>query len=329
MHPTHIHLPISAQLSAAHNWTDHENLHLRYHAPGRHAGRSRLLFRRRQALIAQKLDELGIDYIEGGWPGSNPKDKEFFSARQGDEAEARAADRVRLHALREEPRRARTATCGRWSKPARRWSHFRQELGSARRARAGHHRRREPAADLRDRALSEGARQGSGLRRRAFLRRLHANPRFRAAHARSREDRPAPMCCACATPTAARSPHGWSKSCAEVRKRFDGVLGIHTHNDSDVAVANTSPRWKPGCTHVQGCMNGYGERCGNANLASIIANLELKLGHTTIGRENAGESDLGRALHRRTGQSAAAQRSAVRGPAARSRTKAACTSAPC
>ena len=47
-----------------------------------------------------------------------------------------------------------------------------------------------------------------------------------------------------------------------------------------------SRRWKPGCTHVQGCINGYGERCGNANLASIIANLELKLGHTTIGPEN-------------------------------------------
>jgi len=72
---------------------------------------------------------------------------------------------------------------------------------------------------------------------------------------------------------------------ADVRKRFDGVLGIHTHNDSDVAVANTLAAVEQGCTHVQGCMNGYGERCGNANLASIIANLELKLGHTTVGPE--------------------------------------------
>jgi 2-isopropylmalate synthase len=73
---------------------------------------------------------------------------------------------------------------------------------------------------------------------------------------------------------------------AEVRKRFEGTLGIHTHNDSDVAIANTIAAVEAGCTHVQGCMNGYGERCGNANLTSIIANLELKLGHTTIGREN-------------------------------------------
>ncbi|MBV8819117.1 MAG: citramalate synthase, partial [Acidobacteriaceae bacterium] len=73
---------------------------------------------------------------------------------------------------------------------------------------------------------------------------------------------------------------------AEVRKRFDGTIGIHTHNDSDVAVANTIAAVEAGCTHVQGCMNGYGERCGNANLCSILPNLELKLGHTTIGREN-------------------------------------------
>src|SRR5205085_12086728 len=70
---------------------------------------------------------------------------------------------------------------------------------------------------------------------------------------------------------------------ADVRSKFDGVLGIHPHNDSDVAVANALAAVKEGVSHVQGCMNGYGERCGNANLASIIANLELKLGHQTIG----------------------------------------------
>ncbi len=52
-----------------------------------------------------------------------------------------------------------------------------------------------------------------------------------------------------------------------MRKRFDGVLGIHTHNDSDLAVANTLAAVEAGVTQVQGCINGYGERCGNANLA--------------------------------------------------------------
>ena len=74
------------------------------------------------SLIAQKLDELGIDYIEGGWPGSNPKDKEFFARARRAEAEARQAHRLRLHALRQESRWRKTATCARWSKPARRWS---------------------------------------------------------------------------------------------------------------------------------------------------------------------------------------------------------------
>jgi 2-isopropylmalate synthase len=72
----------------------------------------------------------------------------------------------------------------------------------------------------------------------------------------------------------------------EVRKRFDGVLGIHCHNDSEVAVANTILAVEAGVTHVQGCINGYGERCGNANLCSVLADLELKLGHTTVGRDN-------------------------------------------
>ena len=70
--------------------------------------------------IAQKLDELGIDYIEGGWPGSNPKDKEFFERAARAQAQERAADGVRLHALRQEPRRPRIATCRRSSQPIRR-----------------------------------------------------------------------------------------------------------------------------------------------------------------------------------------------------------------
>jgi len=72
---------------------------------------------------------------------------------------------------------------------------------------------------------------------------------------------------------------------ADVRRRFDGIIGIHVHNDCDLAVANTIAAVEQGATHVQGCMNGYGERCGNANLCSILAVLEAKLGHTTIGPE--------------------------------------------
>ncbi len=85
---------------------------------------------------------------------------------------------------------------------------------------------------------------------------------------------------------------------ADVRAQFDGVIGIHTHNDSDVAVANALAAVEKGASHVQGCLNGYGERCGNSNLASIIANLELKLGHTTIGAEKLQSLDFRLPLHR-------------------------------
>ena len=115
---------------------------------------------------------------------------------------------------------------------------------------------------------------------------------------------------------------------AEVRKRFDGIIGIHAHNDSDIAVANTLAAVEAGATHVQGCMNGYGERCGNANLASIIANLELKLGHTTVGPEKLTEPDLGVRASSPSWpicRCAAISRSSAR---ALSRTRAECMSAP-
>ena len=138
-------------------------------------------------LIAQKLDELGIDYIEGGWPGSNLKDKDFFArARELNLKHARlvafGATRFSKKTVQEDASvqamiEAATPVVSIFGKS---W-----DLHVAPRAR--HHRRRKSADDFRDRALSEGSRQGSGLRRRAFLRRLSRQPRFRAADARSRE----------------------------------------------------------------------------------------------------------------------------------------------
>jgi len=63
-------------------------------------------------------------------------------------------------------------------------------------------------------------------------------------------------------------------------------LGIHTHNDSEMAVANSIVAVQAGAMQVQGTINGYGERCGNANLCSVIANIELKLGMNSIGKHN-------------------------------------------
>ena len=68
----------------------------------------------------------------------------------------------------------------------------------------------------------------------------------------------------------------------EVKKQVDATLGIHTHDDSGCAVANTLIAVREGVTHIQGTVNGYGERCGNANLCSILPDLELKMGITCL-----------------------------------------------
>ncbi len=83
-------------------------------------------------------------------------------------------------------------------------------------------------------------------------------------------------------------PHKISKAIERLKSYYQmdlSKLGIHTHNDTDCAVANTIAAVMPGIRHVQGTINGYGERTGNANLSSIIPNLELKLGFNVIGKE--------------------------------------------
>ena len=74
-------------------------------------------------------------------------------------------------------------------------------------------------------------------------------------------------------------PYEVANETLDVRKTFSLPLGIHAHNDTESAVANSIMAVKAGCTHVQGTINGYGERCGNANLCSIIPNITLKMGY--------------------------------------------------
>src|SRR5260370_35314297 len=76
----------------------------------------------------------------------------------------------------------------------------------------------------------------------------------------------------------------------EVQKALPQAhLGIHAHNDTEVAVANTIAAVEEGIRHVQGTINGFGERCGNANLVSIIPNLQLKLGYTCVPKGQLGQ----------------------------------------
>jgi 2-isopropylmalate synthase len=109
-----------------------------------------------------------------------------------------------------------------------------------------------------------------------------ANPDYALSTLEAAKSTGADVLCLCDT-NGGTLPSRVSEIVQEVRRRFDGVIGIHPHNDSELAVANALAAVEAGATHVQGCLNGYGERTGNANLASVIANLELKMGHETIG----------------------------------------------
>src|ERR1700674_1778698 len=236
-------------------------------------------------IIAQKLDELGIDYIEGGWPNSNPKDKEFFERAQELKLKharltAFGSTRFSKNKVEHDPNvrallGASTPTISIFGKS---WDlHVHRALGIT----------EEENLKLISETVKYLKDHGREVVYDAehFFDGYNAHPDFALRTLEAAKNSGADVLCLCDT-NGGNLTHRITEVVAEVRKRFDGVLGIHTHNDADVAVANTLAAVEAGCTHVQGCMNGYGERCGNANLVSVIANLELKLGHTTIGREN-------------------------------------------
>jgi len=235
-------------------------------------------------IIAQKLDELGIDYIEGGWPGSNPKDKEFF--RRAGELKLKHARLTAFGSTRfarqrvEEDRNVRalleagTPVVSIFGKT---WDlHVKRALGIT----------EDENLELISETVKHLKEHGREVVYDAehFFDGYAANPDYALRTLAAARQAGADVLCLCDTNGGTLTGR-LVEAVAEVRRRFDGVIGIHTHNDSDCAVANTLAAVEAGATHVQGCMNGYGERCGNANLASIIANLELKLGHATVGPE--------------------------------------------
>jgi 2-isopropylmalate synthase len=235
-------------------------------------------------VIAQKLDDLGIDYIEGGWPGSNPKDEDFFT---------------RAHNLNLKHAKLTAFGSTRFAKnPVEEDRNVRKLIEAG-----------TPVVSIFGKSWELHTRRALGVTEEENLKLISDTVRHLKAHGKEvvydaehffdgYQDKPefalrtleaaksagADVLCLCDT-NGGMITGRLEEIAAEVRKRFDGVLGIHTHNDSDIAVANALAAIEQGFTHVQGCVNGYGERCGNANLCSIIANLELKLGHTTIGAE--------------------------------------------
>jgi 2-isopropylmalate synthase len=233
-------------------------------------------------LICQKLDELGIDYIEGGWPGSNPKDREFFARAKS--LKLKHAKLTAFGSTRfaknpvEEDRNVRELIDAETPVVAifgKSWDyHVTRALGIT---------LEENLVLISDTVgyLKAHGKEVVYDAEHFFDGYIH-NREYALQTLEAAQKAGADVLVLCDT-NGGTLTDILTEIVADVRSKFEGVIGIHAHNDSDVAVANSLAAIEKGVGHVQGCMNGYGERCGNANLSSVIANLELKLGHQTIG----------------------------------------------
>ena len=232
--------------------------------------------------VAEQLDHLGVTYIEGGWPGANPKDVEFF-ARAKKELTLGTATLVAFGSTRRagvKPEHdAVLANLVEAGAPvacivAKAWD-------------------RHVAEALRtslDEAVAMVADSVRYLRQhdlRVFLDAEHffdgyrGNPDFALSVLAAAEEEGADALVLCDT-NGGTLPDDVGQAVADVRARTSTQLGIHCHNDAGCAVANSLVAVQAGATQVQGCINGYGERAGNTDLSAAIPNLSLKLNVRTI-----------------------------------------------
>jgi 2-isopropylmalate synthase len=227
--------------------------------------------------IARQLDGLGVGYIEGGWPGANPKDTEFFRRAAAEldlrnarlaafgstrRAGVRAADDPMVAALRDSGAGVVTLVAK---------SHDRHvELALRTTLEENLAMIRDTVSHLR----AEG--QTVFLDAEHFFDGYRANRDYALEVLRTAYDAGAEVVALCDT-NGGMLP-GWVADVVhDVRESAQVRVGIHCHNDTGCAVANTLAAVEAGATHVQGTINGYGERTGNADLVSVVANLELKL----------------------------------------------------
>ena len=225
--------------------------------------------------IAQRLDELGIAYIEGGWPGSNPKDVEFFerardvSWRIAKISAFGSTRRVGVHAEDDANLRALidadTPVCTVFGKT---WTlHVTEVLRT---------NLDENLLLIEDSvAFLKAAGREVIYDAEHFFDGYKADAAYAVETLRAAARGGADALVLCDT-NGGTMP--WDIGEIVTTVGDVGSLGIHCHNDSECAVANTIAAVRAGAVHVQGTINGYGERCGNANLCAIVPNLELKLG---------------------------------------------------
>ncbi|MBE9503524.1 MAG: citramalate synthase [Proteobacteria bacterium] len=226
--------------------------------------------------IAEKLDDLGIHYIEGGWPGSNPKDMHFFekvkslqlkdakivafgsTRRVGNKPE----DDANLKALLDSGVEVATIFGKSWD------MHVKDALKIS----------LDENLELISSSLAYLKKRLGEVFYDAehFFDGYKANPDYAMSSLRAAMEGGADCIILCDT-NGGTLPLELEEILRNVQASLESPLGIHTHNDSDVAVANTLVAVNLGVNHVQGTINGLGERCGNANLSSIIPNLKLKM----------------------------------------------------
>ena len=264
-------------------------------------------------LITRRLDELGVDFIEGGYPLSNPKDFEYFQeVRKLPLRHARVAafgmtrrkgvDAGRRHLPQGA---ARVAGAGH--------HHRRQDLGPARARGARHDAGREPAHDRRLGGLLQAGRPRGVLRRRAFLRRLAGTTRSTPCKRCGRPRRPGPRSIILCDTNGGTLPEEIADGVEQAPAALCGSSSASTATTTATWPWPTRwPPWPRGRRQVQGTINGIGERCGNVDLVSVIANLALKRGHEVLAARQPGPPDRGVALRLRDRQHELPRQPAVR-----------------
>jgi 2-isopropylmalate synthase len=255
--------------------------------------------------IARMLDEFGIPYIEGGWPGSNPKDIEFFKAAramtwQSAKLAAFGSTRHRANRPEEDPNlrelvAAETPVVTIFGKS---WElHVTEVLGAT----------RQENLDMISDSVRFVVDRGREIVYDAehFFDGYKADREYALSTLRAAREAGSRTLVLCDTNGGTLTDE-LLRIVGDVRSTLDAdpgapqvTLGIHTHNDAELAVANSIAAVSAGIRHVQATINGYGERCGNANMVSILANLALKTPYQLVpagGGRLDGLTELSRAV---------------------------------
>ncbi|MGI9506893.1 MAG: citramalate synthase [Geminicoccaceae bacterium] len=249
--------------------------------------------------ITETLDRLGVDYIEGGWPGANPTDDSFFAAPP-------VLEKAMLCAFGMTRRAGRSASNDPVLAPL-----FQAKADvitfvgktSARQVEEALRVSRDDNLKMIADSIEEAGKRAGEVMLDAehFFDGFAADPDYALACLEAALQAGARWVVLCDT-NGGRLPHEIAEAVEQAQKVVPSEkLGIHTHNDTENAVANTLAAVQAGARQVQGTLNGLGERCGNANLVSLLPTLVLKMGYQTGISEEAlsGLTEISRSIDER------------------------------